>query len=100
MTSEGIAVAHARRYGDRIVERPMRPTAGALLREWRMRRHLSQLELASRAGVSTRHISFIETGRSRPSREMVLHLAEELDVPLRDRNPLLVAAGHAPAYIA
>jgi transcriptional regulator with XRE-family HTH domain len=71
-----------------------------LLREWRQRRHLSQLELASRAGVSTRHISFIETGRSRPSREMVLHLAQELDVPLRDRNPLLLAAGHAPAYAA
>jgi transcriptional regulator with XRE-family HTH domain len=71
---------------------------GALLREWRQRRHLSQLELAGLAGVSTRHISFIETGRSRPSREMVLHLAEELDVPLRERNPLLVAAGHAPAY--
>ena len=50
------------------------------------------------AGVSTRHLSFIETGRSRPSREMVLHLAEELDVPLRERNPLLLAAGHAPAY--
>ena len=78
----------------------MRPNVGALLREWRQRRHLSQLELAGLAGVSTRHISFIETGRSRPSREMVLHLAEELDVPLRERNPLLVAAGHAPAYEA
>ena len=86
------------RYGDAIVERHLRPTVGTLLREWRQRRHLSQLELASLAGVSTRHISFIETGRSRPSREMVLHLAEELDVPLRDRNPLLLAAGHAPAY--
>ena len=76
----------------------MRPTVGALLKEWRQRRHLSQLDLASMAGVSTRHLSFIETGRSRPSREMVLHLADELDVPLRERNPLLVAAGHAPAY--
>jgi transcriptional regulator with XRE-family HTH domain len=80
------------------VERHLRPTVGALLREWRQRRHLSQLELAGLAGVSTRHLSFIETGRSRPSREMVLHLAEELDVPLRERNPLLLAAGHAPAY--
>ena len=80
------------------MERHLRPTVGTLLREWRQRRHLSQLELAGLAGVSTRHISFIETGRSRPSREMVLHLAEELDVPLRDRNPLLLAAGHAPAY--
>jgi transcriptional regulator with XRE-family HTH domain len=78
----------------------MRPNVGALLREWRQRRHLSQLELAGLAGVSTRHISFIETGRSRPSREMVLHLAEELEVPLRDRNSLLLAAGHAPAYAA
>jgi transcriptional regulator with XRE-family HTH domain len=82
------------------VDRPLRPNVGALLREWRLRRHLSQLELASLAGVSTRHISFVETGRSRPSREMVLHLAEELEVPLRERNPLLLAAGHAPAYVA
>ncbi|MEY2453187.1 MAG: hypothetical protein QOD92_2761 [Acidimicrobiaceae bacterium] len=82
------------------MDRPLRPNVGELLREWRQRRHLSQLELAGLAGVSTRHISFIETGRSRPSREMVLHLAEELDVPLRERNPLLLAAGHAPAYAA
>jgi len=80
------------------VERQLRPTVGTLLKEWRQRRHLSQLDLAGLAGVSTRHLSFIETGRSRPSREMVLHLADELDVPLRDRNPLLIAAGHAPAY--
>jgi transcriptional regulator with XRE-family HTH domain len=71
---------------------------GELLRDWRQRRHLSQLELALEAGVSTRHLSFVETGRSRPSREMVLHLAEQLDVPLRERNTLLVAAGYAPAY--
>src|SRR5262245_19444523 len=74
------------------------PSAGALLREWRRRRNLSQLELAMRSAVSARHLSFIETGRARPSREMVLHLAERLDVPLRDRNRLLLAAGFAPVF--
>ena len=74
------------------------PHAGQLLREWRTRRNLSQLELASGAAVSSRHLSFIETGRARPSREMVLHLAERLEVPLRERNRLLLAAGFAPAY--
>jgi transcriptional regulator with XRE-family HTH domain len=72
---------------------------GTLLREWRQRRRLSQLELALDAGVSARHLSFLETGRSRASREMVLRLADELDVPLRERNRLLLAAGHAPAYV-
>jgi transcriptional regulator with XRE-family HTH domain len=71
---------------------------GALLRSWRQRRHLTQLELANHAGVTTRHLSFVETGRARPSREMVLHLAEALEVPLRDRNDLLLAAGFAPTY--
>jgi transcriptional regulator with XRE-family HTH domain len=71
---------------------------GTLLRDWRRRRRLSQMDLALEAGVSARHLSFIETGRSRPSAEMVLHLAEELDVPLRDRNQLLLAAGYAPVY--
>jgi transcriptional regulator with XRE-family HTH domain len=71
---------------------------GPLLREWRQRRHLSQLDLALDAGVSARHVSFIETGRSRPSPQMVLHLADQLDVPLRDRNQLLLAAGYAPIY--
>jgi len=74
------------------------PSAGALLREWRQRRNLSQLELALRSAVSARHLSFIETGRARPSREMVLHLAERLDVPLRDRNRMLLAAGFAPVF--
>jgi transcriptional regulator with XRE-family HTH domain len=74
------------------------PSAGALLREWRQRRNLSQLELALRSAVSARHLSFIETGRARPSREMILHLAERLDVPLRDRNRLLLAAGFAPVF--
>jgi transcriptional regulator with XRE-family HTH domain len=74
------------------------PTVGKLLREWRTRRHLSQMALASDAAVSTRYLSFIETGRARPSREMVLHLAEELEVPLRERNGLLMAAGYAPFF--
>jgi transcriptional regulator with XRE-family HTH domain len=71
--------------------------AGDLLREWRQRRRLSQLDLAIAANVSSRHLSFVETGRARPSSEMILHLAEHLDVPLRDRNALL-AGGYAPAY--
>jgi transcriptional regulator with XRE-family HTH domain len=75
-----------------------RPPVGAMLRDWRLRRRVSQLELALDAGVSSRHLSFVETGRSRPSAEMVLHLAEQLDVPLRDRNQLLLAAGYAPAF--
>lgn len=79
------------------VQRLQRPI-GELLREWRERRRLSQLELALRAEISARHLSFVETSRSRPSREMVLHLAEQLDVPLRERNHLLLAAGYAPVY--
>src|SRR5262245_24518635 len=75
-----------------------RPPVGALLREWRLRRRLSQFELALEAGVSSRHLSFVENGRSRPSARMVLQLAEHLEVPLRDRNRLLLAAGYAPAF--
>jgi len=71
---------------------------GSIFREWRRRRHLSQLDLALSADISARHLSFVETGRSQPSREMVLHLAERLDVPLRQRNELLLAAGFAPAF--
>jgi transcriptional regulator with XRE-family HTH domain len=74
------------------------PTVGPLLRDWRLRRRLTQMELALDAGVSTRHLSFVETGRARPSSEMVLHLADQLEVPLRERNELLVAAGYAPRY--
>jgi transcriptional regulator with XRE-family HTH domain len=73
---------------------------GELLRAWRQRRNLSQLELALNAVVSARHLSFLETGRARPSREMVIRLAEELEVPLRERNALLLAAGYAPLYAA
>lgn len=71
---------------------------GGHLREWRQRRHLSQLDLAGDAEISARHLSFVETGRAAPSRDMVLRLAERLDVPLRERNVLLVAAGFAPIF--
>ncbi|MFC9245943.1 helix-turn-helix domain-containing protein [Streptomyces sp. NPDC057136] len=71
---------------------------GPLLRGWRERRRLSQLELALRADSSARHISFVETGRSRPSQDMILRLAEHLDIPVRERNSLLLAAGYAPTY--
>jgi transcriptional regulator with XRE-family HTH domain len=71
---------------------------GDLLKLWRERRRMSQLALAVQADISTRHLSFVETGRANPSRDMVLHLAEELDVPLRERNHLLLAAGYAPVY--
>src|SRR5215471_12594907 len=71
---------------------------GEHLRDWRQRRRLSQLDLALEAEISARHLSFVETGRAAPSREMVLKLAERLEVPLRERNVLLVAAGYAPAF--
>lgn len=74
------------------------PHAGTMIREWRERRRLSQLDLALEAGVSTRHLSFLETGRARPSRDMLLQIAEALSAPLRARNALLLAAGFAPAY--
>ncbi|MGP4016839.1 helix-turn-helix domain-containing protein [Saccharopolyspora sp. 5N708] len=73
---------------------------GALLRQWRERRRLSQLQLSLDADISTRHLSFVETGRSKPTREMILRLSEHLDVPLRERNGLLLAGGYAPAYPA
>ncbi len=72
--------------------------AGTLIRQWRTRRGLSQLELSAQTGVSARHTSFIETGRSRPSRELVLRLSDHLEVPIRERNQLLVAAGYAPEF--
>src|SRR5690606_24071082 len=71
---------------------------GQHLREWRQRRRMSQLDLALAADVSARHLSFIETGRARPSREMVLHLCERLSVPLRERNAILLSAGYAPVF--
>ncbi|WP_345816056.1 helix-turn-helix transcriptional regulator [Paraburkholderia sp. PREW-6R] len=77
---------------------PANRSVGDLLREWRQRRRMSQLLLATEADISTRHLSFVESGRAAPSREMVMHLAERLDVPLRARNALLVAAGYAPLF--
>src|SRR3954447_23544090 len=74
------------------------PTIGHHLRDWRQRRRLSQLDLACEANVSPRHLSFVETGRSMPSREMILRLAEQLQIPMRERNVLLVAAGYAPIF--
>lgn len=71
---------------------------GELLRDWRRRRRLSQLDLALEAEISQRHLSFVESGRSTPSREMVLRLSEQLDIPLRERNALFIAAGYAPIY--
>ena len=77
---------------------PNRKPAGEHLREWRSKRRMSQLELASEAEISARHLSFLETGRSQASREMLLHLSEQLDIPLRERNVILVAAGYAPVF--
>jgi transcriptional regulator with XRE-family HTH domain len=82
----------------RAVTTPPATTVGPLLRRWRERRRLSQLELALRAEISTRHLSYVETGRSVPSRDMVLLIADELDVPLREQNRLLLAAGYAPVH--
>ena len=81
-----------------VGERVAGDGVGGLLREWRQRRRLSQLDFSLQAGISSRHLSFVETGRSVPSRDMVLHLAEELQVPLRERNRLLLAAGYAPVF--
>src|SRR6202050_576157 len=79
-----------------MLNRPL--PVGGLLRQWRQRRRLSQLDLAGDAEISTRHLSFLETGRAQPSRDMVLLLSEQLDVPIRERNVLLVAAGFAPVF--
>jgi transcriptional regulator with XRE-family HTH domain len=73
-------------------------SVGDHLKDWRQRRRLSQLDLATEARISARHLSFLETGRSAPSREMILHLAEQLQIPIRERNVLLVAAGYAPIF--
>ena len=89
-------MGRARGYGGIVSQ----AAVGALLRDWRTRRRVSQLDLSLSVGVSARHLSFIETGRSRPSPEMVIALAEGLDIPLRERNTLLLAAGFAPRYMA
>src|SRR4029079_15075603 len=75
-----------------------RMPVGGLRRQWRQRRRLSQRDLACDAGISTRHLSFVETGRAQPSLDMLLHLSEQHDVPVRERNVLLVAAGYAPIF--
>src|SRR5207342_3474791 len=98
MTSEVMNRAREPGYDRGMSVAANRPPVGAMLREWRQRRRLSQFDLALEAGVSARHVSFVETGRARPSAEMVLHLAERLEIPLRDRNHLLLAAGYAPAF--
>jgi transcriptional regulator with XRE-family HTH domain len=92
--------AESQRRGERhpaTAQEHQRPV-GELLRQWRERRRLSQMELALQAEISTRHLSFVETSRSKPSRAMVLRLAEQLELPLRERNHLLLAAGYAPVY--
>ena len=82
----------------RTVRAAGRSPVGALMRHWRRERRMSQLVLAGEAGVTQRHVSFVESGRANPSREMVLALARALDVPLRERNQMLLAAGYAPHY--
>ena len=83
---------------DTIAMNGTKESVGDLLREWRQRRRISQLHLALDAGISQRHLSFVESGRAAPSREMVLTLAETLSVPLRERNRLLLSAGYAPSF--
>src|SRR3546814_555470 len=90
---EGISI-----MGSKAPVSPSRFAAGDYVRLWRRRRRLSQLDLACEADISTRHLSFIETGRARASRDMLLRLADRLDVPLRVRNAWLLAAGYAPSY--
>ena len=101
MTSEVMASVTARAYPRRVnalAKASTQAPLGALLREWRAARRLSQLDLALAAEVSTRHLSCVESGKAQPSREMVARLADALDMPLRERNALLVAAGYAPRY--
>jgi transcriptional regulator with XRE-family HTH domain len=97
MTCAVMPPATACRYA-RAMNLSSVPSVGALVRQWRQRRRLSQLDLALDAEVSTRHLSYVETGRAMPSREMLLRLADRLDVPLRERNALLLAGGYAPMY--
>jgi transcriptional regulator with XRE-family HTH domain len=102
ITCEVMAGTTAGRYRPEMrsmtTTQPRPRPVGELLRQWRERRRLSQLELALLADTSTRHLSFVETGRSRPGRDLLLRLAERLEVPLRERNHLLLAGGYAPAF--
>jgi transcriptional regulator with XRE-family HTH domain len=86
------------RYGVGMTAAATTPPVGVLLRQWRERRRISQLDLALQADISARHLSFVETGRSKPTSAMIRRLAEQLDVPLRERNTLLLAGGFAPGY--
>lgn len=96
ITSQVIAASNGAAYGRAMLKEPL--SVGDLLRDWRRRRRMSQLDLALDAEISQRHLSFVESGRSSPSREMVLRLTERLAMPLRERNIILVAAGFAPQY--
>jgi transcriptional regulator with XRE-family HTH domain len=99
MTSEVMAAPRPIALSSRLMDLASTPRpVGELLRDWRQRRRLSQLDLATEAEISTRHLSYVETGRAQPSRQMLLHLAERLSIPLRERNALLVAAGFAPMF--
>ncbi len=100
ITSWVVVRRRGRGYGRAVTtaQRAAPPTVGDLLRHWRQEARRSQLDLASASGVSARHLSFVETGRAQPSRALLLHLAEHLEMPLRERNALFLAAGYAPAY--
>jgi transcriptional regulator with XRE-family HTH domain len=98
VTSQVMDGAHPLRDAGSVTISTTQPGVGELLRDWRRRRRFSQLELSLEAEMSTRHLSFLETGRSLPSRAMLLKLADRLDLSLRERNRLLLAAGYAPAY--
>jgi len=99
ITCEVMAATRPTRYRRPVHPTPTpQPRPGELLRQWRERRRRSQLDLALAAEISARHLSFVETGRARPSRDMLLRLAEQLEVPLRERNHLLLAGGYAPVF--
>src|SRR5262245_10047609 len=98
ITSEVMEASVGSWYDVREMSTVQSQPVGALLREWRKRRRMSQLDLACEAEISTRHLSFLETGRSLPSRDMLMHLTERLEIPLRERNVLLIAAGYAPVF--
>src|SRR4030095_5226657 len=99
MTDTGEIILQSPSNGSRRRSMPAVPV-GELLRQWRGARRLSQLDLALDAGISSRHLSYVETGKAQPSRELIARLAETLDMPLRERNMLLMAAGYTPEYAA
>src|SRR5687767_13757027 len=101
ITSEVMAFMRSQRYRPDMSNPAAElsiSAVGGLLRQWRTKRGLSQLDLSLHAGISARHLSYVETGKAQASREMVLRLANALEMPLRERNTLLLAAGYAPAY--